>query len=157
MTSNVPVSTPRRGGRYTFPAEDFEDGDEGVVGQLNLSLHGTRDAAQGWEATYAAAMAKLGFHRGRSSPCVFHHPSRNMKCVVHGDDFFSEGLPVDLAWFEKAILDEVRGLEENGKISSIITQLSNYTTANRQSLPAAYSLNGIVYLIKCDSMLFDFI
>ena len=41
-------------------------------------------------------------------------------------------------------------LREDGNISSIITQLSHYTTANRQSLPAAYSLNGIVYLIKCD-------
>jgi hypothetical protein len=31
-----------------IPIEDFEPGDEGKVARLNLSLYGTRDAAQNW-------------------------------------------------------------------------------------------------------------
>ena len=31
-----------------IPIEDYEDGDEMMVGKLNLSLYGTRDAAQNW-------------------------------------------------------------------------------------------------------------
>ena len=54
-------------------------------------------------------MKALGFRRGRSNPCVFHHPERDLRCVVHGDDFFSEGMLAALAWFEKAILKEFEG------------------------------------------------
>ena len=35
-----------------IPAEDFEAGDEDMVGVLNLSLYGTRDAAMNWAAKY---------------------------------------------------------------------------------------------------------
>ena len=80
-----------------------------MVAVLDKCLYGTRDAAQGWEATYSEVMVKLGFKRGRSSPCVFHHRERNIRCVVHGDDFFSEGLPRDLDWFEKVLLDQFEG------------------------------------------------
>ena len=37
--------------RHVFiqiPEEDRLPGDEGLVGRLNLSLYGTRDAAQNW-------------------------------------------------------------------------------------------------------------
>ena len=51
-------------------------------------------------------MVKLAFKRARSSPCVLHHRERNITCVVHGDDFSSEGLP---RWFEKVLLDQFEG------------------------------------------------
>jgi hypothetical protein len=31
-------------------------------------------------------MEEERFKRGRAPPCVFHHPERNMKGVIHGDD-----------------------------------------------------------------------
>eukprot|EP00973_Karenia_brevis_P036049 4973185-Karenia_brevis.AAC.1 len=31
-----------------IPEEDWEEGDEARVAKLNLSLYGTRDAAQNW-------------------------------------------------------------------------------------------------------------
>ena len=34
-----------------IPAEDKEEGDESMVAMLNLSLYGTRDAAQNWADT----------------------------------------------------------------------------------------------------------
>ena len=35
-----------------IPIEDFEPGDEGRVARLNMSLYGTRDAAQNWAREY---------------------------------------------------------------------------------------------------------
>ena len=34
-----------------IPLEDWEPGDEMMVAKLNLSLYGTRDAAQNWTST----------------------------------------------------------------------------------------------------------
>ena len=44
-----------------IPTEDREEGDEGMVGQLQLSLYGTRDAAQNWAAEYTSFLRSLGF------------------------------------------------------------------------------------------------
>merc|ERR1712086_782235 len=44
-----------------IPAEDREEGEEGMVGQLQLSLYGTRDAAQNWAAEYTSLLVELGF------------------------------------------------------------------------------------------------
>ena len=45
--------------RPTFieiPSEDREKGDEGKVGKLELSLYGTRDAAQNWSEEYTKTL-----------------------------------------------------------------------------------------------------
>ena len=60
-----------------IPAEDCRPGDEDMVGKLNLSLCGTRDAAQNWAKAYSDFLASIGFERGRSNPCIFMQPSRN--------------------------------------------------------------------------------
>ena len=44
-----------------IPDEDREDGDEGYVGQLNLSLYGTRDAALNRAKTYTEFFTSIGF------------------------------------------------------------------------------------------------
>ena len=72
-------------------------------------MHGTRDAAQGWEGAYRGALEKLGFARGASSPCVFTHTSLNIRLAVHGDDFFATGVPADLVWFERELLKTFEG------------------------------------------------
>ena len=57
-------------------AEDRLPGDEGKVVQLNLSLYGTRDAAQNWTKEYTHLLQSAGFTVGKASPCNFYHESR---------------------------------------------------------------------------------
>ena len=90
-----------------IPDEDWEEGDEGLVGQLQISLYGTRDAAQNWAATYTKFLVKIGFQRGRASNCNFVHKKRNIKMTVHGDDFFAV-----------ADLDQIGGLRSSSRAST---------------------------------------
>ena len=52
-----------------------------------MSMYGTRDAAQHWEHTYTEVMLSAGFNAGLASPCVFFHPGKDLRVVIHGDDF----------------------------------------------------------------------
>ena len=74
-----------------------------MCGELRKSMYGTRDAAQNWEFEYSDFMESVGFKRGKSSPCVFHHPARNVRAVIHGDDFTILGNAQDLDWFRRCI------------------------------------------------------
>ena len=71
-----------------LPQED-PDAEEGMLGKLNLCLYGTRDAAKGWQETLSAHLIANGFVRGRGFPSLFHHPTRDIMTLVHGDDYFS--------------------------------------------------------------------
>ena len=64
-----------------LPAEDAKSG---MVGLLKKTIYGT-PAAQ-WEKFYGDAFANLGFETGLFSPCLFHHPRRDLAVWVHGDD-----------------------------------------------------------------------
>ena len=64
-----------------------EDNQPGYCVKLHMSMYGTQDAAQNWEEFYVSKLSMMGFWRGRASPCVFWHPQRNARMVVHGDDF----------------------------------------------------------------------
>ena len=66
-------------------------------------VYGTRDAGALWEDTYRAALESIGFASGVASPCIFHHDSRDISCVVHGDDFTSLGSDDSLDWMEKEL------------------------------------------------------
>ena len=83
-----------------IPAEDKDPEDEGMVAKLNLSLYGTRDAAMNWTATFTNVLTKLGFTKGKCSPCNFEHTVRGMAMTVHGDDFTVSGSEADLAWLK---------------------------------------------------------
>ena len=83
-----------------IPAEDWMEGDEGYVGQLNLSLYGTRDAALNWTKTYTEFLISIGFEAGRASPCNFVHRQRSISLTVHGDDFTSTGTEANLRWLD---------------------------------------------------------
>ena len=78
-----------------------EDHTEGMCGELHKPMYGTRDAAQNWEFEYSEFMEGVGFKRGKSSPCVFHHPERGVRAVIHGDDFTILGNTSDLDWFRR--------------------------------------------------------
>ncbi len=89
-----------------IPMEDFEPGDEDMVGMLNLFLYGTRDAAKNWAAKYTEVLLAAGFKAGLASPCNFFHEKRGISVTVHGDDFTSTGTPRDLKWFEMKLKEE---------------------------------------------------
>ena len=59
----------------------------GFCAKLNVSMHGTKDAANNWEEKYANNLISCGFTQGKSSPCVFYHQERVARLVVHGNDF----------------------------------------------------------------------
>ena len=90
-----------------IPKEDHEDGDDDKVGQLNLSLYGTRDAAQNWSRTVTKMMTELGFTQGDHSPCNFRHDVRGIIMTVHGDDFTSTGREADLRWLDQELRKKV--------------------------------------------------
>ena len=78
-----------------------EDTDEGMCGKLRRWLYGMRGAANGWEKEYTGKMTKEAcFKVGRYSPNVFWHEARELRCVVHGDDFTFMGSEGDLRWIE---------------------------------------------------------
>ena len=81
-----------------IPIEDREEGEEGMIGQLQLSLYGTRDAAQNWAAEYTSLLVELGFKVGKASPCNFVHDKRGLALTVHGDDFTIIGDEMQLQW-----------------------------------------------------------
>ena len=89
-----------------IPKEDWEDGDEERGGQLNLSLYGTRDAAQNWAKTVMRTMVSLGFEAGTHSPCNFRHAARNIALTVHGDDFTPTGREADLRRLDQGLRKE---------------------------------------------------
>ena len=62
-----------------------------MCAKLHKSLYGTRDAALNWAQAYSEVLEKMGFRKGQSSPCSFFHEEWQIRTVVHGDDFLSEG------------------------------------------------------------------
>ena len=65
-----------------IPDEDKTEADKqrDVVGVLNMSLYGTRDAARNWQEEVARMMKIWGFTPGAYNPCLYYHrngePSR---------------------------------------------------------------------------------
>ena len=64
-----------------------EISEPGTCGRLFKSLYGTRGAAQNWEVEYSRFMESIGFVRGTSTPCAFYNQEKELRAVVHGDDF----------------------------------------------------------------------
>ena len=84
-----------------LPEEDRNEED--LVGELNYSMYGTRDAGAIWESCYVDCLVGMGFEQGVGSPCCFYHPTRGISVVVHGDDFTALGLKHDLDWYQSAL------------------------------------------------------
>ncbi len=82
------------------------DEEEGMCGILHKSLEGTRDAAQNWEHTYNKFLMDIGFERGKATPCVFTLNSKDLRIVVHGDDFTVLVYTKDLDCFRQQIGDQ---------------------------------------------------
>ena len=74
-----------------------------MCGKLVKSLYGTRDAAQNWEEAYTTFMKDIGFKSGIVSSCMFYHEARDIRVVVHGDDFTILGSRKALDWYKAQI------------------------------------------------------
>ena len=89
--------------RPVYVALPPEDGQPGMCAKLNWCMYGTREAASRWTETYTKILQGLGFVRGKASTCIFYHPVRQLRLVVHGDDFTTSGTRAELDWLEKEI------------------------------------------------------
>ena len=81
-----------------LPDEDWEDG---MCGKLIKSMYGTRDAAHNWEEEYSGFMENIRFKRGIGSPCLFYHEEKQLRAVIHGDDFTLLGYDHELIGSER--------------------------------------------------------
>ena len=86
-----------------LPQEDYQ---EGMCGKFGKSMYGTRDAAQNWSDTYVRLMEKIGFTKGTSCPCAFWHKMKEIRVVVHGDDFTALGWEQQFEWFWQKMLEQ---------------------------------------------------
>jgi len=89
-----------------------EDAEEGMCGKLAKSMYGTHDAAYNWEEEYTKFMIKNGFIQGKSNPCLFYHPGKDIRAVIYGDDFTMLGSDDALDWFRKAVEKKLGGRYE---------------------------------------------
>ena len=107
-----------------------EDHEPSMCGKLKKAMYGTRDGAQNWEDEYMHFMKDLGFISGSSTPCVFHHPGRNLRVVVHGDDFTILGYAQELDWFRDRISKNTKSRSEGDlDLNLKITEKSEYSAA----------------------------
>ena len=85
-----------------LPEEDQEPGKD-LVGKLRLALYGTREAAAAWQKEVSRHLVQIGFRRGEFNPCLFHHPSRQIKLMVHGDDYTAAGPRSQVTWLSQEL------------------------------------------------------
>ena len=64
-------------------------------------MYGTRRAATNWQAHYTKVLINNGFTVGIADNCTFHHPKKDIYCIVHGDDFISTGPSSSLKWLKE--------------------------------------------------------
>ena len=116
------------------PPEDPGSGPN-VLGKLKLCLYGTRDAAKGWQDELSQQLEGVGFVRGVGHPSVFWHPERQIRTIVHGDDYVSSGFDDDLLWLEGELakayeiktqkLGLANGWEKQGKVLNRIVSCTD--------------------------------
>ena len=96
-------ATVKRAVCVEIPEEDktATDNHKDVVGMLNMSLYGTRDAAKNWQEEVARMMKVWGFTQGKYNPCLYYHAVWGIVSLVHGDDFISTGNRRNIAKFAR--------------------------------------------------------
>ena len=80
-----------------------EDKKNDMVGYLQQSLYGTRDAASNFQLEVKKTMLKIGFRVGKYNPCTYYHPRLGIKTLVHGDDFMSVGGVEECQWLKEML------------------------------------------------------
>ena len=106
--------TPRRNLHVRLPSELGLPSN--IVGSLLRCVYGTRDAGSIWEDTYASQLEKMGFVRGKASPCCFYSKDLQVSVAVHGDDFTALGTQASLDVYEQQ-LQQAFDLKLRGRLS----------------------------------------
>ena len=44
-----------------------------------------------WQEDVAKELIRVGFQRGRYNPCLYYHPGRCLRTLLHDDDFATVG------------------------------------------------------------------
>ena len=72
---------------------NLPEGDEspGHCALLLKTMYGTQDASSVWQETYTELLKQNGITHGQAWPAVFCSKSRDIKLLVHGDDFLVLG------------------------------------------------------------------
>ena len=88
-----------------LPAEALTEAEreQGVVGLLQMSLYGTRDAAANFQEEVRKVMIELGFRQSRFSPSIYYHPQYDLMTLVHGDDFITAGGRAECQWMRRRL------------------------------------------------------
>ena len=84
------------------PDEDKTEGQD-MVGFLEKSLYGTRDAALNFPKEVRKFMQSQGFVVGKYNSSTYLHKAKGIKVMVHGDDFVSSGSRSSLKWFKSQL------------------------------------------------------
>ena len=87
---------------HVFLPKELGQGPKACA-RLKRCVYGTRDAGMLWEECYSTALLAMGFRRGIASPCCFHHSERNIRVVIHGDDFTALADREQLLWYEAGL------------------------------------------------------
>ena len=114
-----------------LPVEDRE-GSKDQLGNLNLSLYGTRDAASTLQEHLSAHLENIGFIIGVGHPSVHSHPENVLVTLVHGDDYTMAGNVKELRWFKKMLEDayEIKTqiiFPDGDKIGKVLNRVIIYT------------------------------
>ena len=86
-----------------LPEEARAKGEDDMVGLLKLSLYGTRDAAANFQSEVRRFMQREGFTQSKYNPQIYWHRGRDIKTIVHGDDFISSAQPDDAKWLQERL------------------------------------------------------
>lgn len=88
--------------------DDLEEGDANKCANLNVSMYTTRGAVLDWHAHCKGHLVGFGRKHGTVSPCVLHHPRRNIKVFIHGDDCFFSAVDHELKRSSKLFRDKYK-------------------------------------------------
>ena len=87
-----------------LPEEYKPGGDRNVLGKLQMSLYGTRDASANWEKAYGDHLIANGFIVGVASPGLFYNAEHDVRIYLHGDGFITLTDDLGQAWY-KAVME----------------------------------------------------
>ena len=107
-----------------------------MCGRLLRALYGTRQAARAWTKT----LKGVDFQRVKCNPCMYYHPRRDVRVLVHGDDFTVAGNDSELKYvaevFHNKYKTKVRGILgpdlHDMKAMTILNRIVEWTNAGIQ-------------------------
>ena len=90
-----------------------------------------RPAASAWEKDFSEKLEEFGLVKGVSAPTAFYCKEKELRCVVHGDDFTFLGWDDDL----EDVVEHMKKyyeLKVRGKMSGDPTDMQEITILNRR-------------------------